>query len=72
VWLVSRTIQGFAIHSQALHEIAHDLHTRGIVPSSLDDGYRLIMTLNVSGVRGWTEMALADVVQPSTVPFRRR
>jgi len=61
VWLVGRTVPFRPPAPQAFQEIAEQMRAAQVLPSALHDGVRLILGLNKSGVRGWTEMAVSAV-----------
>jgi hypothetical protein len=49
--------------AERFHEIREQFDRAGIVPSTLDDTFRLILGTNYGGVRGWTEMAVSSLLR---------
>jgi hypothetical protein len=63
VYLMGINVPDEPLNNQAecFQKMREQLDSAGIVPSSLDDSFRLILGTNYAGVRGCTEMALSNL-----------
>jgi hypothetical protein len=68
VWLVGATVRDEPFPNQAerFQEMREQLDSAGIVLSTLNDTFRLILGAPFGGVRGWTEMAMSSLVRTRT------